>query len=332
MSDSENEDEETFGDDVESFEKKKGKLSLKKGKYKLGDGSKSMSLNRSSSCSSRNFGSDRLDYVETKWGEEVFWSCLLFPALISSESLKESEKYFIGRIEGCPDRDMGPGWSDTKPKGFGGVGPTGSMILDTQRTEGVATVYNLYFRSSHLFQEFILDLAVGFPETNIFAFTNKGAYLRDKEGKWEAWSSFMDLSTEITEGKFGGSYDLDAAYPKGLEGVFKDESWMKRAEEQGLLDLKWSRGRMEPFEVVARVDESRILTKVFFARNGVGFKKADAEKLPAESEKEYKEAMSVYEARRIMYELSPMYPIGINLLAGRIREGLQGEELISAYL
>jgi hypothetical protein len=173
-------------------------------------------LNHSSSHTSGSLASDRLDYSEAKFGEEVFWNRWLFPVLITNTTVKEGDKYFVGRLYGCPDKGTGPGWSDLKPKEFSGLGPSGSIILDTQMSEGVSTIYNLYFRSSHLFQEFVLDLAVGFPETNIFAFTNKGAYIREKGGKWEAWALFIDLKMEENEGKFGGAYDLDAAYPKSL--------------------------------------------------------------------------------------------------------------------
>jgi hypothetical protein len=279
-------------------------------------------LNHRDSLDSGRSAGDRLSCFDFEKGEEAFLNQLLFPPLISVMDRKKNKDYFFGKLAGCPDQPNNNKWSDIKPDKFCGGGEGMNVVLDSQLKVGSVTVFNLYFRASHVFQEFIFDLGYGFPETNIFAFTGRGAYLREKEGRWEGWARFTELKKEEGDGIFGDSYAIEDAYPKNLEALL-EEGERKGDGGQWLKNLLWSADRMAPFEIRSNIEHSRIITGVFTPRNGVGYKKENKNDIPDVNDEDYMIKMSLYEARQLMYELTPLYPVDVITLAERIKKGLR---------
>jgi hypothetical protein len=280
----------------------------------------------SSSLNSRSKEKKGSIVVESETRIESYFDAKVLNPLISLGSIKECKEKFIGRLVGCPDKGTDIGWVDTKSNNFKSFGMSELVILETQEEKGKSTIYNLYKGADHLFQEFILDLALGFGNCNIFAFGRRGAYLRDKEGKWEAFSQFIDLKTDISEGELGGSYDLQEAYPRNMEILFASVDSTEMLDVMGYSKLLWSKDRMAPFEVEGDSENSRILSHSFFPRNGVGYKRGD--EAPDPGADDYLEVMSIFLARKVMSGLPPLYPVSVFEIARRLSRGMSVREAI----
>jgi hypothetical protein len=248
---------------------------------------------------------------------------------------EESESgYFIGRIENCPDRIESGEWEDSKPKDYMDFRMVEFEMDELTGDLGLKNnIFNLFYRASDVFQEFIWDLAKGLKNVKIFAFTDTGAYLRDKANKWEAWSSFR-LKKDESGKVFGQVYDVDEAFPRALtsEGIVSggDLNEQQTTVASTLPRVFWSAERMAPFSVAFQPRNSRIVTRTFLAGNGVGY--GVDRPAPSRASKDYLKEMAEYEARTMMRSLKPNYAVSIATIADRLRRGWSKEKALRSDL
>jgi hypothetical protein len=248
----------------------------------------------------------------------------LFKPLFLQDPSQKGER-FKGAMQRCPDvlRPRKP--ADERAPGESGFFPYTWGIGVSKRFEpgDSTTVCNLYYRAPDLFQEYILDLAKIFPNVFICAYTNVGAYLREKRNKWEAFSWFKSLNTETVNGEMGGTYDMEEAFPIDittweLPGGEPSEG-AEEKKQPALPLLYWSGERMAPFDVPFDPHSSRINENRFFAGNGVGYSRS--RRRPSKLDADYWGKMCFFEARAIMRTLKPNHPVSILEMAARLKEG-----------
>jgi hypothetical protein len=267
-------------------------------------------------------------YVPCLYSVESVLEPLRFPPPFTREEGEVDADIFKGKLYGCPDSIGMRSSLDMKGANTKNFAEVAEKIQypGTIVSMGVKSlVLNLYYRASDLFQEFIWDIARGYENLLVVAFTNVGAYIREKSKRYEAWCSFVELPQSVDGGQYGSAYDIDAARPTAIENwLFPEEadalSEEKRAEKAVLPKVYWSAERMRPFLVDYSPKLSRIALNSFLAGNGVGFKKGMV--LPPKSSTKYLLVMAEFEARQVMRGLQPNYPISIVQMAARLREGV----------
>jgi hypothetical protein len=263
-------------------------------------------------------------FVPNPYSTELVLNPSLFKPLFLEDPSLKGER-FKGSLQRCPDilRPRKP--SDERDFGESGFFPYTWGIGVPRRFEpgDSTTVCNLFYRAPDLFQEYILDLAKMFPNVFICAYTNVGAYLREKRNKWEAFSWYKSLNTELRNGEMGESYDLEEAFPVDISGCVLpggEPSERTDVKKQPVLPLVyWSGERMAPFNVPFDPHSSRISEERFFAGNGIGFPRG--RRRPSKLDADYWGKMCFFEARAIMRTLKPNHPISIVEMAERLKEG-----------
>jgi hypothetical protein len=255
-------------------------------------------------------------------GKEVF-----LPLFWREEEVL-GEEDFRGSLKGCPDKPERGIWGDKRRARREEFGGSERIMLLSQGVEGKKnTVYNLYYKSTDLFQEFIYDIGKGFENINIFCFYSVGAYVRDKDSTWEAWCNFKPKV--VMGNEFGDFYDLEEAFPiniasweAGKEG--RDGEVRYKCTKR-LPYLLWSAQRMAPHDIQPEPELSRIVTQDFFGRNGVGFVRE--RDVPSEGDSNYWESMGEYEARRVMRRIGPVCRLSVPQIAEQLRRGVKKERV-----
>jgi hypothetical protein len=157
--------------------------------------------------------------VPSPYSGEMILNPARFKPLFGIEGEDETSvrKKFRGRILRSPDVPKLGQWSDFRPQGNVPWEEDENLMIPREWKDwGPSTVYNLYFKASDLFQEFVWDVAMAVSGANIFAFNDVGVYIREKKNRFEAWSPFVDRETDSRHCRFGGTYDLKEAFPKNI--------------------------------------------------------------------------------------------------------------------